>query len=203
MRKTILTLAALAAALIGLSAGREEPRMKRVWRVIAPSSCRNRLLLLLPGLLAGVLLSTALPSSAAVVVARDRRGDVPARIDLTQASYTNGPKVIQLRAHVVDLRETGTFWFNMSMPAGNDGWYVARVTNRGVRLGISGNFGVDWRGCRGMRSTWQPHLNLVTATVPHSCLQGTAYRRALLLWVRSELGPRQGDFTPMKTVRRG
>lgn len=163
----------------------------------------RRILLLLPLVLAGLVVSTALPASAEVVNVRDPRGDAPAHVDVTKARYVNGPKVIRFRASVNDLRYTGRFWFAMSIPAGTDSWYVARVTKYGVRFGVSGNLGVDWRGCKGMNSTWRPGRDVVTARVPHSCVRGSSYRRALWLWVRSVSPSGQGDFTKSKTVRRG
>jgi hypothetical protein len=167
----------------------------------------RRILFLLPLLLAGLLISTALPASAAGKTVEDPRGEpgTPSHIDLTKVRYVNGSKVIRFRAHVVDLRQTGSFWFKMKRPLTDDRpWFVARVTNRGVRLGRFGAQGLDFGGCRGLRSTWQPGLNVVTATIPHACLRAFDFGHALRLSLQSVNA--RGDLSddaPGKTVRRG
>jgi hypothetical protein len=163
----------------------------------------SRRTLVLPILLVGLVMSMTVPASAAVVTVNDRRGDAPARIDLTGVRYVNGPEAVSFRAHVVDLRESGTFTFVISQPAGNDSPYVAQVTNRGARFGVGGNLGTDWRGCAGMRRTWQPGLDLVTVMVPRRCLRGSQYSRALWLSMRSALGSSQFDWAAQRTVQRG
>ncbi len=83
-------------------------------------------------------------------------------------------------------------------------FYRVWLTKRSGRLMRFGLQGGEFLRCRGLRSTWQPRLNVVTATIPHRCVRGTAFRGAIVMETGAYTASGSGsDFLPFRTVRRG
>lgn len=160
----------------------------------------RRVLLLLPFLLASLVLAPGQPASAAVVAVQDRaQPAAPPRHDLTKGRYFNGAEEIRFRAHLVDLRRTTeVVGFDMLDPKFGNTFYRVRLTHRSGRLMRFGLQGGKFLKCDGLRTTWQPRLDVVTATIPHACVSGATFNGALVMetWSGS-------DFLPFRTVQRG
>jgi hypothetical protein len=169
----------------------------------------RRILCLLPLLLTSLVISTALPAPAAVVAVEDRPNSpaAPPRVDLTKGRYFNGAKQIRFHAHLVDLRRTTgvAIGFDMNDAKFGNTFYRVWLTKRHARLMRMSLQPTEFPRCPGMRTTWQPRLDLVTATVPHSCVRGTAFTGALAMSTAAYIttGTGGGDGLPGRTVQRG
>jgi hypothetical protein len=174
----------------------------------------RRLALLLAGLLAALALGA--PSAQAESLAiSDPSGDATGPLDLTGATFDNGPSRVVVTV-AVDRVSTGNVGVDVQT-RGGPGLVIGafrRPGGRSVVRAFAGNFGGDVEArvhCRGLSARWDVRRATVRITLPGRCLAGGEYgdlRFVLLSEDRqnddSDVAPAHGDrYHPTRWISRG
>ncbi len=129
----------------------------------------------------GVLvLAGSAPAGAETVSRSDARGDAPARIDVTRATYTHSDDHVSVVARIPRLGRQGTAALSISRFEIFEAGYVVEVVKRAgqparAKLLYYNHFDLLPRSCDDVTGSWGHHR--VTLSVARSCLTGHARDR--------------------------
>ena len=134
-------------------------------------------------LLAAMLASAVVPASAETVRRDDPRGDAPARIDVSRATYTHSQHRVRVVARIPSLGRAGTAVLSISRFEIFEAGYVVEIKKRAgepprTRLFFFNHFDLEPRRCAAVSGTWGDHR--VSLSVARSCLTGHARERVFV-----------------------
>lgn len=138
---------------------------------------------------------------------RDARADAPAKIDITRATYINGPRKFRARVHVRNLQHAGALRFQVTKYATDEGFAaLVRYRNGRAQARLVHTY-VDHdepARCK-VTASWKPRRDRVRVMFPRRCLSRT-FRRDQRNYIGAVMllgNWRKYDFAPYRHVRHG
>lgn len=158
-------------------------------------------------LAAGAILAAILTTTPASALDMTRSDpiDAPAGADIRSVTYRDREFTASAAVRVRDLQRSGSMELAVAHGEGTDQWPVATAWIRrdgslGKRFESQGNFGRAPLRCPHLGANWSSARNIVTITIPHSCLKLGFTRHAFSATMRA--GGRT-DRTTWRQIGRG
>src|SRR3954452_22640725 len=151
-----------------------------------------------------VVVSLASSASADTLTFTDRRGDAPARYDLTRTRVTNGDTRVVVWQRVTNLRGGRSQIYGFNSFAGDDVTVVQTVRRKD---GTVRNKVFDSAGRRvpcAVHARWRLGTNLIRISMPRHCITGRgAMRVSTFIGAGTGTAGDPADWTRTVRVRRG
>ncbi|MGB0101049.1 MAG: hypothetical protein WBP61_12295 [Nocardioides sp.] len=119
-------------------------------------------------------------ASAETVRRDDARGDAPARIDVSRATYTHSQDRVRVVARIPELGRAGKASLSISKFEVFEAGYVVQIKKRAgepprTKLLYFNHFDLERRRCADVSGTWKRHR--VSLSVARTCLTGHQRRQ--------------------------